>query len=38
LERGGRGAYREFVEFIITAQNKWDRVTSEFKTIFDRTL
>ena len=37
-ERGGRGAYREFVEFIITAQNKWDRVTSEFKTIFDRTL
>jgi 3-deoxy-D-manno-octulosonate 8-phosphate phosphatase (KDO 8-P phosphatase) len=36
--RGGRGAYREFVEYIISAQNKWDRVTSEFKTIFDRIL
>jgi 3-deoxy-D-manno-octulosonate 8-phosphate phosphatase (KDO 8-P phosphatase) len=37
-ERGGRGAYREFVEFIITAQDKWDQVDSEFKTIFNRSL
>lgn len=36
--RGGRGAYREFVEFIISAQGKWDQVTSGFKTIFNRTL
>ena len=37
-ERGGRGAFREFVEFIITAQDKWDQVDSEFKTIFNRSL
>lgn len=36
--RGGRGAYREFVEFIITAQGKWEQVTAGFKTIFDRSI
>jgi 3-deoxy-D-manno-octulosonate 8-phosphate phosphatase (KDO 8-P phosphatase) len=35
---GGHGAYREFVEFIITAQKKWNLVTAEFKTIFDRSI
>ncbi|MCX6559708.1 MAG: HAD-IIIA family hydrolase [Candidatus Aminicenantes bacterium] len=36
--RGGRGAYRELVDYILTAQRKWDLVTAEFKTIFDRKL
>ncbi len=36
--RGGRGAYREFVEFIISAQDKWGLVMAEFKTIFNRDL
>jgi 3-deoxy-D-manno-octulosonate 8-phosphate phosphatase (KDO 8-P phosphatase) len=35
---GGRGAYREFVDYILTAQRKWDLVTAGFKTIFARKL
>jgi 3-deoxy-D-manno-octulosonate 8-phosphate phosphatase (KDO 8-P phosphatase) len=35
---GGRGAYREFVEFIITAQKKWDVVTAGLRTLFDRSI
>jgi 3-deoxy-D-manno-octulosonate 8-phosphate phosphatase (KDO 8-P phosphatase) len=35
---GGKGAFREFIEFIIGAQKKWDVVTSGFKCIFDRKL
>jgi len=35
---GGRGAFREFVEYIIGAQKKWDVITSGFKQIFDRKL
>ena len=37
-ERGGRGAYREFIEYIIGAQKKWDAVTAGFKTLFDRKI
>ncbi|MGA2586675.1 MAG: HAD hydrolase family protein [Candidatus Aminicenantales bacterium] len=33
---GGRGAFREFIEFIIGAQKKWDLITTRFKSIFDR--
>jgi 3-deoxy-D-manno-octulosonate 8-phosphate phosphatase (KDO 8-P phosphatase) len=36
--RGGRGAYRELVDYILSAQRKWDLVTAGFKTIFDRKL
>jgi 3-deoxy-D-manno-octulosonate 8-phosphate phosphatase (KDO 8-P phosphatase) len=35
---GGRGAFREFVDFIIGAQKKWDLITDGFKIIFDRKL
>jgi 3-deoxy-D-manno-octulosonate 8-phosphate phosphatase (KDO 8-P phosphatase) len=37
-ERGGRGAYREFIEYIIGAQGKWGVVTAGFKTLFDRKI
>jgi 3-deoxy-D-manno-octulosonate 8-phosphate phosphatase (KDO 8-P phosphatase) len=36
--RGGRGAFRELVDYVLTAQGKWDLVTAEFKTIFARML
>jgi len=35
-KKGGAGAFREFVEYIIGAQNKWEVITSGFKKIFDR--
>ncbi len=37
-KKGGRGAFREFIEYIIGAQNKWEVITSGFKKIFDRKL
>lgn len=37
-ERGGRGAYREFIEYIIGAQGKWDAVTAGFAALFDRKI
>jgi len=37
-KNGGQGAFREFVEFIIAAQKKWDTITSRFKFIFDRKI
>jgi 3-deoxy-D-manno-octulosonate 8-phosphate phosphatase (KDO 8-P phosphatase) len=36
--RGGGGAFREFIEYIIGAQKKWDIITSGFKKIFDRKI
>lgn len=33
---GGRGAFREFVEFVIGAQRKWGVVTARFEYLFDR--
>ena len=33
---GGQGAFREFVDFIISSQKKWDVITAGFKDIFDR--
>ena len=35
---GGRGAFREFIEFIIGAQKKWDVIMSGFKNILNRKL
>lgn len=35
---GGQGAFREFIEYIIGAQKKWDVITSGFKQIFDRKI
>jgi 3-deoxy-D-manno-octulosonate 8-phosphate phosphatase (KDO 8-P phosphatase) len=35
---GGRGAVREFLEFIIGAQKKWEMVIAGFKTIFNRKI
>lgn len=35
---GGRGAFRELVEYILTAQGKWGLVDEGFKTLFDRKL
>ncbi len=35
---GGRGAFREFIEYIIGAQKKWEVITSGFKRIFDRKI
>jgi 3-deoxy-D-manno-octulosonate 8-phosphate phosphatase (KDO 8-P phosphatase) len=32
--RGGRGAFREFVEYIIGAQKKWGVVTARFEHLF----
>jgi len=37
-KRGGRGAFREFIEYIIGAQDRWEVITSGFKQIFDRKL
>ncbi len=37
-KKGGGGAFREFVEYIIGAQKKWDVITSGFKKIFDRKI
>ena len=33
---GGRGAFREFVEFIIGAQDKWGLVIAGFQRIFEQ--
>ncbi|MGB8951950.1 MAG: HAD-IA family hydrolase [Candidatus Aminicenantales bacterium] len=33
---GGRGAVREFIEFIIKAQDKWGLIESRIKDLFDR--
>jgi 3-deoxy-D-manno-octulosonate 8-phosphate phosphatase (KDO 8-P phosphatase) len=33
---GGQGAFREFIEFILEAQNKWGVIQTRFKEIFDR--
>jgi len=35
---GGQGAFREFVDYIIDAQDKWDVVSARFKAIFDRRI
>jgi len=35
---GGRGAFREFIEYIIGAQKKWEVITSGFKKIFDKQI
>ncbi|MGB9893850.1 MAG: KdsC family phosphatase [Candidatus Saccharicenans sp.] len=32
-KRGGRGAVREFIEFILKAQGKWDRLQQQAKEI-----
>lgn len=31
---GGKGAVREFIEFILEAQNKWETIKSNFKELF----
>jgi 3-deoxy-D-manno-octulosonate 8-phosphate phosphatase (KDO 8-P phosphatase) len=36
--RGGDGAFRELVDFIIGAQGKWGLVTAGFGRIFDRKI
>jgi len=36
--RGGRGALRELVDYILTAQGKWGLVEAGFETIFARKL
>jgi 3-deoxy-D-manno-octulosonate 8-phosphate phosphatase KdsC-like HAD superfamily phosphatase len=28
--RGGRGAVREFIEMVLRAQNRWDKVLREY--------
>jgi 3-deoxy-D-manno-octulosonate 8-phosphate phosphatase (KDO 8-P phosphatase) len=33
---GGKGAVREFIEFIFDAQNKWDVIKEKAKNILDR--
>jgi 3-deoxy-D-manno-octulosonate 8-phosphate phosphatase (KDO 8-P phosphatase) len=33
---GGQGAFRELIEFILGAQNKWGVIRTRFKEIFDR--
>jgi len=35
---GGRGAFRELVDFVIDAQGKWGVVSARFKSIFDRKI
>jgi 3-deoxy-D-manno-octulosonate 8-phosphate phosphatase (KDO 8-P phosphatase) len=35
-QAGGRGAFREFVEFIIGAQKKWGVVAARFEDLFKR--
>ncbi|MBN1939462.1 MAG: HAD hydrolase family protein [Candidatus Aminicenantes bacterium] len=36
--RGGEGAFRELVDFIIGAQKKWDLVRSRFGELFERKI
>lgn len=36
--RGGDGAFREFVDFILEAQGKWGVVTDRFSEIFQRKI
>jgi len=36
--RGGDGAFREFVDFILGAQGKWDLITDRFAEIFSRKI
>lgn len=33
---GGKGAVREFIEFILGAQNKWQAIEENFKELFKR--
>ncbi len=33
---GGRGAVREFIEFILEAQDKWDDIEENFKTLTEQ--
>ncbi len=33
---GGKGAFREFIEFILESQDKWGVIQTRFKEIFDR--
>ncbi len=33
---GGKGAFREFIEFILESQKKWGVIQTRFKEIFDR--
>jgi 3-deoxy-D-manno-octulosonate 8-phosphate phosphatase (KDO 8-P phosphatase) len=35
---GGRGAFRELVDFIIDAQGKRDLIGARFKSIFDKKI
>jgi 3-deoxy-D-manno-octulosonate 8-phosphate phosphatase (KDO 8-P phosphatase) len=37
-KEGGRGAFREFIDFVIGAQKKWGIITAKFETIFNRKL
>jgi len=36
-ERGGRGAVREFIEYILASQEKWGLVEQKVKELFGRT-
>lgn len=36
--RGGDGAFREFVDYIIGAQKKWDLVRDRFGDLFERKI
>jgi 3-deoxy-D-manno-octulosonate 8-phosphate phosphatase (KDO 8-P phosphatase) len=33
---GGKGAVREFIEFILGAQNKWQTIEENFKDFFNK--
>jgi len=35
-KRGGRGAVREFIEYILASQEKWGLVEQKVKELFDR--
>lgn len=37
-KKGGAGAFREFVDFILGAQKKWGLITQKFAEIFDRKI